>query len=111
MIQGLRFDPVELPEDSRELRAEVRAFLDEEFSSGTLAGHDRDATKFNRDFSRKLGERGWLGMMWPKKYGGHERSALDRYVVNEELLIAGTPNGAHFVGDRQSGPLLLRFGT
>ncbi len=111
MIQGLRFEPVELPEDSRELRAEVRAFLDEEFSSGTLAGRDRDASIFNREFSRKLGERGWLGMMWPKEYGGHERSALDRYVVNEELLVAGTPNGAHFVADRQSGPLLLRFGT
>ena len=111
MIQGLRFEPVELPEHSRELRAEVRAFLKEEFASGTLAGHDRDAAKFCPEFSRKLGERGWIGMMWPKEYGGHERSALDRYVVNEELLVAGTPNGAHFVADRQSGPLLLRFGT
>lgn len=111
MIQGLRFDPVELPEGSRELRAEVRAFLAEEFSSGTLAVQDGESSRFNREFSRKLGQRGWLGMMWPKEYGGHERSALDRYVVNEELLIAGAPTTAHFVGDRQSGPLLLRFGT
>ena len=36
---------------------------------------------------------------------------MERYVVNEELLVAGVPMGAHFVADRQSGPLLLRFGT
>ena len=35
----------------------------------------------NRDFSRSMGERGWIGMTWPKKYGGHERTALERYVV------------------------------
>ena len=29
---------------------------------------------FNRDFSRRMGERGWIGMTWPKKYGGHERT-------------------------------------
>ena len=50
-------------------------------------------------------------MTWPKKYGGHERSALERYVVLEEMLAAGAPVGAHWVADRQSGPLLLRFGT
>src|SRR2546422_11489677 len=50
-------------------------------------------------------------MMWPKKYGGHERTALERYVVLEECLAAGAPVSAHWVADRQSGPLLLRFGT
>src|SRR2546428_2844109 len=64
---------------------------------------------FDREFSRKVGARGWIGMMWPKKYGGHERSALERYVVLEEMLAAGAPVSAHLVADRQSGPLLLRF--
>ena len=50
-------------------------------------------------------------MTWPKKYGGHERSYAERYVVIEELLVAGAPVGSHWVADRQSGPLLLRFGT
>ena len=50
-------------------------------------------------------------MTWPKKYGGHERSALERYVMLEEMLAAGAPVSAHWVADRQSGPLLLRFGT
>ena len=50
-------------------------------------------------------------MTWPKKYGGHERSALERYVVLEEMLAAGAPVSAHWIADRQSGPMLLRFGT
>ena len=66
---------------------------------------------FNPDFSRKLGACGFIGLTWPKTYGGHERSALERYVVIEELLAAGAPVAAHWVADRQSGPLLLKFGT
>jgi alkylation response protein AidB-like acyl-CoA dehydrogenase len=58
-----------------------------------------------------MGARGWIGMTWPKKYGGHERTFLERYVVMEEVLAAGAPVSAHWVADRQSGPLLLRFGT
>lgn len=66
---------------------------------------------FDADFSRALGARGWIGMTWPKAYGGHERSAFERYVVLEELLAAGAPVAAHWIADRQSGPLLLRYGT
>jgi hypothetical protein len=58
-----------------------------------------------------MGQRGWIGMTWPKRYGGHERSALERYVVLEEMLAAGAPVGFHWVADRQSGPLLLRLGS
>src|SRR3546814_10315759 len=50
-------------------------------------------------------------MTWPKKYGGHERSAFERYVMLEEMLAAGAPVSSHWIADRQSGPLLLRFGT
>ena len=50
-------------------------------------------------------------MTWPLKYGGHERSAIERYVVIEELLAAGAPVAGHWIADRQTGPLLLRYGT
>jgi alkylation response protein AidB-like acyl-CoA dehydrogenase len=58
-----------------------------------------------------MGARGWIGMIWPKKYGGRERSAIERYVLLEELLAAGAPVGAHWIADRQSGPALLRYGS
>ena len=50
-------------------------------------------------------------MTWPKKYGGGERSYLERYVVTEELLAARAPTRAHFVADRQSGPVILNHGS
>jgi len=93
------------------LRGEVRGFLDEERARGTLDDPVVRQTRFDPAFSRRLGERGWLGMTWPKRYGGGERTALERHVVTEELLAAGAPVRAHWVADRQSGPLLLRFGT
>src|ERR1043165_8486884 len=105
------FDLHELSPEAEALRGEVRAFLADE-----LRGHSRvDGAgswgAFNREFSKKMGARGWIGMRWPKKYGGHERTAFERYVVLEEMLSAGAPVAAHWIADRQSGPLLLRFGT
>src|SRR5258708_33649607 len=50
-------------------------------------------------------------MTWPRRYGGHERSMLERLVVTEELLAASAPVAAHWIADRQSGPLLLRYGS
>jgi len=105
------FEPCELPESAQALRADVRAFL-----RAALAGHPpvlcaRSWMGFDPAFSRLLGARGWIGMTWPTRYGGHERSAFERYVVLEEMLAAGAPVAAHWIADRQSGPLLLRFGT
>src|ERR687887_1455502 len=107
---SFRFDPVELPPEAKMLREEVRTFLRQEIERGTFSPHGGKGS-FSREFSRKVGAKGWIGMTWPKKYGGHERSHLERYVVMEEMLAAGAPVSAHWVADRQSGPLLLRFGT
>ncbi|NNC58558.1 MAG: acyl-CoA dehydrogenase [Erythrobacter sp.] len=61
--------------------------------------------------SRTLGRAGLVGMLWPKRYGGHEHDPLTRYIALEEMLAAGAPVGAHWIADRQTGPLLLRYGT
>lgn len=98
------FDPVELPPACRGLREEVRDFLKAEVAPGTFAGG------FDPAFSRKMGEKGWLGMTWPKPHG-QARTQFERYVLTEELLAAGAPVSAHWVADRQSGPNILRFGT
>jgi len=66
---------------------------------------------FDAQFSRRLGRRGWIGMTLPERYGGRQASAFARYVVIEELLAAGAPVSAHWIADRQSAPMLLRYGT
>ena len=105
------FELLDLSPEAEVLRTEIRQFLRE--TVGDHAAHLRARSwgGFDREFSRKVGARGWIGMTWPKKYGGHERSALERYVMLEEMLAAGAPVAAHWIADRQSGPLLLRFGT
>lgn len=102
------FDP---PPGSQKLRSEVRAFLDKNLPKGQPAERTNCWAVMDPEFSRKLGEAGFVGMLWPKKYGGHERHPLERYIVLEELLAAGAPVGAHWIADRQTGPLILKYGT
>jgi len=110
MFQGLSFEATSLPDSEQELRREVRQFLQEALPEGFTPNSNFGASE-SPEFSRKLGSKGWIGMTWPKAYGGQGRSFLERYVVTEELLAAGAPVGAHWIADRQSGPQLLRFGT
>jgi alkylation response protein AidB-like acyl-CoA dehydrogenase len=111
-LKGVSFPPARLSEEAEDLRAEVRAFLSEELADGAFEPRcDGWFNGYSPEFSRKLGKRGWLGMTWPKRYGGHERSSLERFVVLEELLAAGAPVASHWIADRQSGPSILRFGT
>jgi len=110
-MQTFRFDLCELPEETKGLRQEVRDFLAVELKHIPAVTRAQTWSGSDPEFSRKMGAKGWIGMRWPKQYGGHERSAFDRYVVLEEMLAAGAPVGAHWIGDRQSGPLLLNFGT
>ncbi|MGH6912564.1 MAG: acyl-CoA dehydrogenase family protein, partial [Geminicoccales bacterium] len=110
MSSMIQFDPIRLPPEAEELRQDVRAFLREEIEAGTFdpnSSHLDNA--FNVEFSRKVGRRGWIGMTWPKKYGGQERSFLERYVITEEFRVGGAPTRAHFTADRQSGPVLLKY--
>ena len=101
--------PLDPPAEA--LRVQVRAFLAVELARRPPIERAQSWSGFDPAFSRKLGERGWLGLTWPKRYGGHERSALERYVVLEELLAAGAPVSAHWIAERQSGPSLLRYGS
>ncbi len=110
MSADLHFDTVRLPPECEALRQEVRVFLAEEAAAGTFDPHrPRYGDSHNRAFSKRVGEKGWIGMTWPKKYGGHERSFLERYVVTEEFRVANAPVRQYFVADRQSGPVLLKY--
>ena len=110
MSSALTFDPVRLPEPCETLRAEVRAFLADEIARGTFdprtPHHDESSA---REFARRVATRGWIGLTWPKAYGGQERSFLERYVLSEEFYAVNAPVQYYFVADRQCGPMLLRY--
>jgi acyl-CoA dehydrogenase len=109
-FENVDFSELELPPPAQALREEVRAFLQAEQAAGSFTPH-LGHTEFNAGFTRKVAARGWIGMTWPRKYGGRERSYLERFVVTEEMLAAAAPCAAHWFGDRQTGPSLLRHGS
>jgi alkylation response protein AidB-like acyl-CoA dehydrogenase len=98
--------------DLTALRAEVRALLDEWRTAGRFTPQC-DAWLRGNDpqFSKAVAARGWIGMTWPRPLGGSEESNRARLVVTEELLRAGAPVAAHWMGDRQIGPAILRYGS
>ncbi len=110
-MSAFTFPPPPPSAEAEALREEVRAFLKTELAARKPVERAESWTGLDADFSRAMGRRGWIGMTWPKEHGGHERSALERYVVLEEMLAAGAPVGLHWIADRQSGPLILRAGS
>src|SRR3954467_11099784 len=109
---SLTLAPAPRSEAAERVREEVRAFLAEELAAGSFSTHvDTWLSGVDPAFSKKLGDRGWLGMTWPKQYLGHERSAMERYAGTEELLAGAEAVAAHWIADRQSRPNLLKFGT
>jgi alkylation response protein AidB-like acyl-CoA dehydrogenase len=105
---AIQFRPWQPLPAEAELRASVREFLAGEKLSPAC---DTWLSGFDAEFSRRLGRAGYIGVNIPTRYGGQDRSALERYIVTEELLAAGAPVGAHWIADRQTAPLLLRYGT
>jgi len=101
-----------LTPEQEAFREEIRGFLRSELAvEPGRVREDGWVVGFSRTFSEKLGKRGWLGLTWPRQYGGQARSVLERLILTEELLRAGAPVAAHWLGDRQVGPSILRFGT
>lgn len=95
-----------------EFRQQVRSFLQQHVADGTFRTKcDAWLSGSDPHFSKIIGEAGLIGLTWPTQYGGQGRSSLDRYILTEELLAIGAPVAAHWIADRQTGPLLLRFGT
>jgi alkylation response protein AidB-like acyl-CoA dehydrogenase len=108
---ALGFQLVELTDDERALQQEVQDFLAAELPRGSFEpGRGMDCP-WDQSFSRKMAARGWLGMAMPKRYGGAERGAVDRFLVVEQMLRWGAPLAYHWTADRQSAQVLLRFGT
>lgn len=105
------FRTTALPAEAEDFRGEVKAFLAKNFLSRPPHMCARSWAGFDADFSRALGAQGWLGLTLPTRYGGGGKDGFFRFVLVEELLGVGAPVAAHWIGDRQSAPLLLHYGT
>lgn len=105
---ALGFEPITLTPAERQLMLDVRRFARAKPFEPSAQSPTRGG--FDRAFSEELARRGWAGMTIPARYGGQERSGVERCLVASELLAAGAPLGAHWTADRQTAPSLLRNG-
>jgi alkylation response protein AidB-like acyl-CoA dehydrogenase len=100
-----------IPPEDEALRGPVREFLVHATKNMPAHVRARSWSGYDPAFSRELARRGWVGLTLPKEYGGGGRSAYARFVLVEELLNFGAPVGSHWIADRQSAPLILKYGT
>ena len=110
-MHQFKFDPVRLPPACESLRRQVREFLARERAAGSFEPGADSWNEWSPEFSRKCGQAGFIGLVLPREYGGHGRSALEKFVVTEEMLAAGAPVNAHWIADRQSAMQILHHGS
>nr|WP_237535478.1 acyl-CoA dehydrogenase family protein [Streptomyces sp. SID3343] len=94
------------------MRRQVRDLTTQWRAQGRYTPHsDNWMRGYDPDFSRELARRGLLGLAWPTRHGGSGLGQVARLAVTEELLRAGAPVAAHWIGERQIGPAVLRHGS
>jgi hypothetical protein len=89
-----RFTPEE-----EAFRTEVRSFIREEFPK----------VRDGESFTKKLAEKGWLTMSWPKEHGGQAAGHMRQLVYNEEMAYHRAPGQT--MGTDRVGPTIILFGT
>jgi alkylation response protein AidB-like acyl-CoA dehydrogenase len=104
-------DYVAEPAGLNAFRQEVRQFLDHELTGMSTEQRARSWMGSDIAFSQKLAKQGWLGLTIPPSHGGAGKDYFARFVLSEELLASGAPVAAHWIADRQSAPLIMRYGT
>ena len=97
--------------EQQDLRQEVRKFIDENVSQGLLdemeAGEEGGRGPEYRELVKKVADKGWIGISWPKEYGGQNGSRIDQYIVEEEFMRRGIGIG----GAGSGAPAILAAGT
>src|SRR5215210_851346 len=98
-------------DDHEQLRRDLRAYYDRlltpEVEEGLAKGHGIGPV--NRQVVRQMGEDGWLGIGWPKEYGGQGRSAIEQFIFFDESMRAGAP--VPMLTINTVGPTIMNFGT
>ncbi|UCG83288.1 MAG: acyl-CoA dehydrogenase family protein [Dehalococcoidia bacterium] len=96
-------------EQEEALREEIREFLLQELGPKPVGRTPREL--FNREFTKKMAAKGWLGVGWPTEYGGLGRPYTEQLVFFEEMLRSRAPQGAHILAQNMVGPTLIRVGN
>jgi alkylation response protein AidB-like acyl-CoA dehydrogenase len=102
---------IDLTDEQRALRDELRTYFEQvmtpELTTEVSVGEG--GGPLFRAALTKLGEDGWLGIGWPKQFGGQGRSSIEQYLFAEEAQRAGFP--FPFLTVSTVGPTIQTYGT
>jgi alkylation response protein AidB-like acyl-CoA dehydrogenase len=99
-------------EEQNKFRQEVRNFLEDEIKKGYWEPTcDAWIQDFNPEFTKRVAQKGWIGLTWPKEHGGQGLGYIDRLILTEEMLRYGAPAACHWFADRQIGGSIVTYGT
>jgi alkylation response protein AidB-like acyl-CoA dehydrogenase len=85
-----------LTEEQLNFRKEVSDFLKSELEQGLWKPTiDAWIMSYDPAFTKRVAAKGWIGLTWPKEYGGKGRSFIDRLILTEEMLRYGAPAACH----------------
>ena len=104
---------IEFTKDQLKLREELREYFKELMTDNLLTelrntGGEGGGPEFRKTLKR-IGKDGWIGLSWPKKYGGKEATPLEQYIFTEEVMRSGFPYP--FLTTDSIGPTLAEFGN
>jgi len=101
-----------LSEEQEKFRQEIRDFLEGEIKQGLWEPKcDAWIMAHDPEFTKRVAQKGWIGLTWPKEYNGQGRSYIDRLILTEEMLRYGAPAACHWFADRQIGGAIVHYGT
>jgi alkylation response protein AidB-like acyl-CoA dehydrogenase len=99
--------------ENNAFREEVRQFIADTITPEVQAELAQSRLKgpgpLTKELLLKLGEHGWIGMSWPKEYGGQERDLIDQYIFEEEFVRARIPLDLNNI--LEQAPAIMRAGT
>jgi len=103
---------LDVSERARELRAEFRDWLTKHPVPSTGGDPSLDTfMRVGKSWQSELASGGWVGVHWPKEFGGRGLSLVEEAVVQEELVRAGSPQLLGLFGLTMVGPVLISHGT
>lgn len=98
-------------EDQQRLRDELRGYFADLMTPErveSLSKGELDGPAYTQ-IVRQLGQDGWLGLSWPKEYGGQGRDLLDQYIFFDESQRAHVP--VPFLTTNTVGPTIMAYGS
>jgi alkylation response protein AidB-like acyl-CoA dehydrogenase len=101
----------DLSAEEKGFRDEVRAWLKANKPREDGNGDMKSFIENRRAWQRTLYDAGYVGLTWPKEYGGRGRTFMDQLIFNDEMILAHAPEPINVIGLGMGGPVVIAHGT